>query len=95
MFLILLTNVTKLSVLEIIYSLYTLYICKYKAKVEEMAALASSNLDKQLAELYSETVTVNVENLDQKTSKLSPDDFWKSMQVIATNNKAFIKISKK
>ncbi len=56
-----------------------------------MAAQACSNLDKKLAELYSEKITVN---LEQKSS-ISPDDFWKSMQVIALNNKAILNIANK
>ncbi len=55
-----------------------------------MSSQACSDLDKKLAQLYAEKVTVN---LDQKSS-ISPDDFWKSMQLIAVNNQAFIKIRK-
>lgn len=56
-----------------------------------MAAQACSNLDKQLAELYSEKVTVN---LEAQTSSISPEDFWKSMQMVAINNKALINIKR-
>ncbi len=56
-----------------------------------MVAQACANLDKKLTELYSEKITVN---LEQK-STISPDDFWKSMQVIAVNNRAILNISKK
>lgn len=56
-----------------------------------MAAQACSNLDKKLTELYAEKITVNLDN----KSSLSPDDFWKSMQVIAVNNRAFINYIKK
>ncbi len=55
-----------------------------------MGTLACSDLDKKLAQLYAEKVTVN---LDQKSS-ISPDVFWQSMQVIAVNNKAFINFKK-
>lgn len=56
-----------------------------------MALAACNNIDKKLAELYAEKVTVN---LDQNSS-LSPEDFWKSMHLIANNNKAFINFNKK
>jgi hypothetical protein len=55
-----------------------------------MGAQACANLDKKLTEIYSEKVTVN---LDQK-STISPEDFWKSMQVIAVNNRAILNIAK-
>ncbi len=55
-----------------------------------MGAQACVNLDKKLTEIYSEKVTVN---LDQK-STISPDDFWKTMQVIAVNNRAILNIAK-
>ncbi len=47
---------------------------------------AVNDLDQKLAELYSTKVTVN---LDAK-STLSPSEFWNSMELIATNNKAVI-----
>ena len=56
-----------------------------------MAVVAVSNIDKRLAELYAEKVTVNLDS----QSSLSPDDFWKSMHLIANNNKAFINFNKK
>lgn len=59
-----------------------------------MAAQACSNLDKKLAELYAEKVTVNLDNIEAKSS-MTPDEFWKSMQLIAVNNKAFINIIRK
>lgn len=50
-------------------------------------ALSSNNaIDKKLAKLYAEKVTVNLEN----RSTLDPEDFWKSMQMIAVTNKAFM-----
>ena len=55
-----------------------------------MGAKACANLDKKLTEIYSEKVTVN---LEQK-STISPDDFWKSMQVIAVNNRAILNLVK-
>ena len=52
---------------------------------------AVNDLDQKLAELYSSKVTVN---LDAK-STLSPTDFWNSMELIATNNKAVINFQMK
>ena len=52
-------------------------------------ALAPNNaIDKKLAKLYAEKVTVNLEN----RSTLDPEDFWKSMQMIAVTNKAFMQL---
>jgi len=45
-----------------------------------------ANFDRQLAELYSSKVTVN---LEQK-STLSPNEFWNSMELIAVNHKAML-----
>ena len=50
-------------------------------KIQDVA-----NFDKQLAELYSSKVTVN---LEQKSS-ISPNEFWNSMELIAVNHKAMI-----
>ena len=46
----------------------------------------TDNFDQKLAELYSSQVTVS---LDTK-SKISPNEFWNSMELIATNHKAMI-----
>ena len=51
-----------------------------------MAFTPNNAVDKKLAKLYAEKVTVN---LDRKSS-LDPEDFWKSMQMIAMTNKAMI-----
>lgn len=61
----------------------------YSKKVEPMAVTPTNALDKRLVELYSEKVTVN---LNRDASVLAPDDFWKTMHLIAVNNKAFLKI---
>ncbi len=51
-----------------------------------MAVTPSNELDKKLASIYAQKVTVNLD----RTSTLSPDDFWKSMSFIAVTNKALI-----
>ena len=60
-----------------------------QTEVETMAVAPTNALDKRLVELYSEKVTVN---LNRDASILSPDDYWKTMHLIAVNNKAFLKI---
>ncbi len=52
---------------------------------------AVNDLDQKLAEIYFEKVTVN---LDAK-STLSPNEFWSSMELIATNNKAVMNFQMK
>ena len=49
---------------------------------------AVNSLDKKLVELYREKVTVNLNNV----SAITPDDYFKTMQFIAINNKAFLKL---
>ena len=51
-----------------------------------MAFTPNNAIDKKLAKLYAEKVTVNLEN----RSTLDPEDFWKSMQMIAVTNKAMM-----
>ncbi len=46
----------------------------------------TDNFDQKLAELYSSKVTVN---LDSK-STIDPNNFFNSMELIATNHKAMI-----
>ena len=46
----------------------------------------ASDFDEKLTELYSSKVTVNLDN----KSELNPNDFWNSMELIATNHKAMI-----
>ena len=46
----------------------------------------TDNFDQKLAELYSSTVTVN---LDTK-SNVDPNQIWNSMELIAVNQKALI-----
>lgn len=47
-------------------------------------------IDRKLAQMYSDKVTVNLD----RTSSLSPEDFWKSMQMIAVHNKNFMNYKK-
>ena len=54
-----------------------------------MSVTPQNSLDQRLVDLYREKVTVN---LNKDASTLSPDDFWKTMHLIAVNNKAFLKI---
>jgi len=56
-----------------------------------MAVVPTNAIDKRLAELYMNKVTVN---LDSKSS-LCPDEFWNSMELIAINNKAFMQVKKR
>lgn len=56
-----------------------------------MAVAPTHSIDKRLAEMYYEKVTVNLD----RTSSLDPEDFWRSMQLIAVNNKAFINYNRK
>lgn len=46
----------------------------------------TEDMNKRLAEIYSEKLTVNLE----AKSTLNPDDFWKSMDIIAGTNKALM-----
>ncbi len=55
-----------------------------------MTVQACTDLDKKLTELYSSTVTVNL----NQASSLAPEDFWKSMQMIAVNNKIMMNFKK-
>ena len=54
-----------------------------------MAVTPTNALDKRLVELYSEKITVN---LNHDASIVSPDDVFKTMHLIAINNKALLKI---
>ncbi|MBQ2871013.1 hypothetical protein IJE86_04880 [bacterium] len=56
-----------------------------------MAVTPNNELDKKLASIYAQKVTVNLD----RTSSLSPDDFWKSMSFIAVTNKALINFKAK
>ena len=49
----------------------------------------SKDLEKKLAKMYAEKVTVNLDN----RSTLDPEDFWKTMQMIAVANKAMMHIN--
>ena len=53
-----------------------------------MAVAANNQLDQKLARMYADKVTVNLEN----RSTMDPEDFWKTMQMIAVANKAMMHI---
>ena len=53
-----------------------------------MAFTPNNAIDQKLAKMYAEKVTVNLEN----RSSLDPEDFWKTMQMIAVTNKAMMHI---
>ena len=62
----------------------------YKQEVIKKMALCPNNaIDKKLAKMYAEKVTVNLEN----RSSLDPEDFWKTMQMIAVANKAMMHLT--
>ncbi len=46
----------------------------------------TNNFDEKLTELYSSKLTVNLDN----KSEINPNEFWNSMELIATNHKAMI-----
>ena len=53
-----------------------------------MSVAANNAIDKKLAKMYADKVTVNLEN----KSTLDPEDFWKAMQLISVTNKAFLNL---
>lgn len=53
-----------------------------------MAVAPNNQLDQKLAKMYANKVTVNLEN----RATMDPEIFWKTMQVIAVNNKAMLKL---
>ena len=56
---------------------------------ENMSLMPNNAIDKKLAKMYAEKVTVNLDN----RSALDPEDFWKSMQLIAVTNKAMMRLN--
>lgn len=56
---------------------------------ENMSLMPNNAIDKKLAKMYAEKVTVNLDN----RSTLDPEDFWKSMQLIAVTNKAMMRLN--
>jgi len=44
------------------------------------------SIDQKLRQIYSEKVTVNLDN----KSSLTPDEFWSTMEIIALNNKGMM-----
>lgn len=53
-----------------------------------MSLCPDNSIDKKLAKMYAEKVTVNLDN----RSSLDPEDFWKTMQMIAVANKAMMRL---
>ncbi|MBQ7450450.1 hypothetical protein IJS77_03460 [bacterium] len=49
-----------------------------------MALAQRDAIDEKLTEMYFDKVTVNLD----ATSKLSPDEFWNQMQMVACSYKA-------
>jgi hypothetical protein len=54
-----------------------------------VAVPANNKIDKKLAQMYADKVTVNLEN----KSALDPEDFWKAMHLISITNKAFLNLT--
>lgn len=57
-----------------------------------MAIGATSKIDKRLVNLYAEKKTISEDSSD---SKISPDEIWNCMSMIATTNQAFMSINNK
>lgn len=53
-----------------------------------MSLCPDNAIDKKLAKMYAEKVTVNLDN----RSSLDPEDFWKTMQMIAITNRAMMQL---
>lgn len=56
-----------------------------------MALRAKDSIDKKLTKIYNDKVTVNLES----KSTLSPEEFWDSMELIASMNKCFVNFAGK
>lgn len=54
-----------------------------------MGIAANNQIDRKLAQMYADKVTVNLEN----KSALDPEDFWKAMQLISVTNKVFLNLT--
>lgn len=53
-----------------------------------MSLCPDNAIDKKLAKMYAEKVTVNLEN----RSSLDPEDFWKTMNMVAVANRAMMRL---
>jgi len=53
-----------------------------------MSLCPDNAIDKKLAKMYAEKITVNLEN----RSSLDPEDYWKTMQMIAVANRAMMRL---
>ena len=56
-----------------------------------MALATKTPIDKRLTELYADKITVNLDC----ASAISPEVVWQTMQIVAINNKALVKINYK
>ena len=54
-----------------------------------MALNAENAIDKKLTDLYADKITVCLD----RAKLLNPDEVWQTMQIIASNNKALVKIN--
>lgn len=61
----------------------------YTKGLTQMTINLQSDIDKELAKLYADKVTVNVEQIE----RMSIEDVLSQMQIIATTNLAFVKIN--
>lgn len=53
-----------------------------------MSLCPDNAIDKKLAKMYAEKVTVNLDN----RSSLDPEDFWKTMNMVAVANRAMMRL---
>ena len=61
----------------------------YTKGLTQMTINLQSDMYKELAKLYADKVTVNVEQIE----RMSIEDVLSQMQIIATTNLAFVKIN--
>jgi len=62
---------------------------KQDERTKKVAINAMSTIDQELAKLYADKVTVNLDGIE----KVSIEDVLSTMQIIATNNLALVKIN--
>ncbi len=54
-----------------------------------MAINSQVNIDKELAKLYADKITVNLDRIE----RMSIEDVLSTMQILAVNNQALLKIN--
>ena len=54
-----------------------------------MALTDGKKVDKKLTDIYADKVTVNL----NRANPIPPEEVWQTMQIIAINNKALVKIN--